>query len=246
MGHPCLPLDTFSFIFGLFKQAMQFYNKLMWKNVHLVSGAGIWRHNLLIMSLSSFNHKTRAPAPWPNCVRVLTALTLSQTEGHHHRRRRRRVRNRPFRAPAKTSPTSLDGATWPKAISTSGNKPRWPPVRLLFHRWAWSSATGNGNRASTRQTSSSTQVKSNFSTDKIILQVWNNRWVLGHFTSIFGPLVHLCLFWSTVASFRLFIRFFNYVSPLLQLNMKNNPTCMWHWHLYEIITSRWRVSSHYH
>ena len=38
---------SFSFIFGLFKQtSIQFYNKLMWKNVHPVYGAGIWTHYL--------------------------------------------------------------------------------------------------------------------------------------------------------------------------------------------------------
>ena len=35
----------------LFKTKNKFYNKLMWKNVNPVSGAGIQNHDLLIMSL---------------------------------------------------------------------------------------------------------------------------------------------------------------------------------------------------
>ena len=39
------------FIFGLFKQTMQILQQINVKNVHLVSGARIRTHNLLIMSL---------------------------------------------------------------------------------------------------------------------------------------------------------------------------------------------------
>ena len=42
---------SFSFIFGLFKQTLQFYNKYMWKNVHPVYGAGIRTHNIWKVSL---------------------------------------------------------------------------------------------------------------------------------------------------------------------------------------------------
>ena len=49
MGHPW-PL--ISFIFGLFKQTLQFfYNNIMWKIFHPVSGAVIRTHNLLGVSL---------------------------------------------------------------------------------------------------------------------------------------------------------------------------------------------------
>ena len=41
---------SFSFIFGLFKQKYNFYNKYMWLLVHLGKG-GIWTHNLVITSL---------------------------------------------------------------------------------------------------------------------------------------------------------------------------------------------------
>ena len=47
MGQPGL----FLFIFGLFKQTLQFYNKYMWKNVHPVYGAGIRTHDLRHVSL---------------------------------------------------------------------------------------------------------------------------------------------------------------------------------------------------
>ena len=42
---------SFSFIFGLFKQTTNFYNKYMWKNVHPVYGAGIQTHNLRNVSI---------------------------------------------------------------------------------------------------------------------------------------------------------------------------------------------------
>ena len=43
---------SFSFIFGLFKQTLQFsYNNIMLKNVHTVYSAGIRTHNLLYASL---------------------------------------------------------------------------------------------------------------------------------------------------------------------------------------------------
>ena len=43
--------EPFSFIFGLFKQTINFNNKSMWKNVHPVYCAGITTHNFLNMSL---------------------------------------------------------------------------------------------------------------------------------------------------------------------------------------------------
>ena len=43
---------SFSFMFGLFEQAvLKFLQQINVKNVHLVSGAGIRTHNLLITSL---------------------------------------------------------------------------------------------------------------------------------------------------------------------------------------------------
>ena len=48
MGHP-RPLFRLFSVFS--NKHYLFYNKLMWKNVYLVSGAGIWTHNLLILSL---------------------------------------------------------------------------------------------------------------------------------------------------------------------------------------------------
>ena len=45
------PLATLSFIFSLFKQQCNFYSKYIVKMIHLVSGAGIRTHNLLIISL---------------------------------------------------------------------------------------------------------------------------------------------------------------------------------------------------
>ena len=47
MGHPW-PLFHF---FGLFKQTVQILQQINVKSVHLVSGAGIRTHNLLILSL---------------------------------------------------------------------------------------------------------------------------------------------------------------------------------------------------
>ena len=44
-------LASFSFIFSLFKQTLQFYNKYMWKNVHPLNCAGIRTHDLRIVSL---------------------------------------------------------------------------------------------------------------------------------------------------------------------------------------------------
>ena len=49
MGHP-RPL--LSFIFGLFKQTLQFLPQYLdMKNAHTVSCAGIWTHNLLDVSV---------------------------------------------------------------------------------------------------------------------------------------------------------------------------------------------------
>ena len=42
---------SFSFIFGLFEQTIQFYSKYLWKNVHPVYGAGIQSHDLWKVSL---------------------------------------------------------------------------------------------------------------------------------------------------------------------------------------------------
>ena len=47
MGHP---LASFSFIFYLFKQTIQFLQQINLKNVHPVYGAGIRTHGLLNMS----------------------------------------------------------------------------------------------------------------------------------------------------------------------------------------------------
>ena len=42
---------SFSFIFGLFKQTLQFLQQINVKNVHPVYGAGIWTHDLWNVSL---------------------------------------------------------------------------------------------------------------------------------------------------------------------------------------------------
>ena len=49
MGQP-RPLFRLFVVFSK-KHQYNFYNKYMWKNVHLVYGAGIWTHNLQNMSL---------------------------------------------------------------------------------------------------------------------------------------------------------------------------------------------------
>ena len=41
---------SFSIIFGLYKQTIQFYQQINVKNVQRVYGAGIWTHNILNMS----------------------------------------------------------------------------------------------------------------------------------------------------------------------------------------------------
>ena len=41
---------SFSFIFGLFKQTIQFLQEIIVKNVHPVYSAGIWTHDLSNMS----------------------------------------------------------------------------------------------------------------------------------------------------------------------------------------------------
>ena len=46
-GHPGL----FFVYFHLFKQTSQFLQQMYVKNVHPVHGAGIWTHNLQILSL---------------------------------------------------------------------------------------------------------------------------------------------------------------------------------------------------
>ena len=42
--------SLFSFIFGLFKQTVQFLQQINVKNDHPIYGAGIWTHNLPNMS----------------------------------------------------------------------------------------------------------------------------------------------------------------------------------------------------
>ena len=42
-----ISLALFLFIIGIFKQSIQFYYKLLWRNVHPVIGAGILSQDLL-------------------------------------------------------------------------------------------------------------------------------------------------------------------------------------------------------
>ena len=46
-------MASFSFIFALLKQTIQFLKQINVKNVHPVSCAGIQTHNILIVSLLS-------------------------------------------------------------------------------------------------------------------------------------------------------------------------------------------------
>ena len=62
--------------FRLLKQTLQFLQQINVKNVHSVSGPGIWTHNLLIR-VSSLIHYTRAPAHVvSNSYEALSALPI--------------------------------------------------------------------------------------------------------------------------------------------------------------------------